>query len=654
MSSKSRSYVSIACDNCRKRRRKCNGELPCHYCSGKNKPCVYDKTKDKRRRRVDLVYVDYLEHKYNNLLNFVKRIRSTTKDERLRAQCNEMLANNDPKFIDNKDLGLSNDESTHNNQSDKQQKEIIQLDNPMDELVSMKWELKFDESGNTKFLGPPVRQVDRCLVKDSMVAMEDPERVSYFNETVLADTEFMKELINTFFQNLLPFNLVLEEINVDEITREITSMTGKRSCYEAVSCLHLLALAILAYGFSILPKDHPYFQNLNGWNPLLSIVERSLFKLLRKSSHTTTGNLTDHSHIVYTILIITILHLGNYDESQAWVYSSILCSQIQHVGWNVSTDYPSESNDLSKFRSKLFWNCLVVEKISASMFGRSSPINFRQLLTDFYTSETKDINELVFQFNSKLWFIYDKFMGQVYSFHFNTQNKMLYKKVLMTATQSFQDFQGFMNQYLPLNETNLDNQNIILLHLTFHVFLLLIIRPYMKMPEIAGSIFQKSISITEQCYILINQYNSKFGNGVTTGWYNCHYGFLLYQVSVFLLCAIPVHDSVGPPGQHNVLIQRLHLFLQCLKNGSKYLPVYNVYYQTLLNIFNNMTLDEEISILVRQAYENESIEVKTSSVEKEDLVLDFDQDWQSYVNSLNLELNQDVYSYLEEGILDML
>ena len=90
------------------------------------------------------------------------------------------------------------------------------------------------------------------------------------------------------------------------------------------------------------------------------------------------------------------------------------------------------------------------------------------------------------------------------------------------------------------------------------------------------------------------------------------------------------------------------------ENGSKYSPVYNVYYQTLLNIFNNMTLDEEISILVRQAYENESIEVKTSSVEKEDLVLDFDQDWQSYVNSLNLELNQDVYSYLEEGILDML
>ena len=50
----------------------------------------------------------------------------------------------------------------------------------MDELVSMKWELKFDESGNTKFLGPPVRQVDRCLVKDSMVAMEDPEKSILF------------------------------------------------------------------------------------------------------------------------------------------------------------------------------------------------------------------------------------------------------------------------------------------------------------------------------------------------------------------------------------------------------------------------------------------------------------------------------------------
>lgn len=657
MLSKSRSYVSIACDNCRKRRRKCNGEIPCHYCSGKNKPCVYDKTKDKRRRRVDLVYVDYLEHKYNNLLNFVKRIRSATKDERLRAQCNEMLANNDPKFIDNKDLGLSNDELTPASESDKQQKEIIQLTKPMDDLVSMKWELKFDESGNTKFLGPPVRQVDRCLIKDRTIIIDECKQMCYFNETVLTDTEFIKELTNTFFQNMLPFNFALEEINIDEIMLEITLINNKSNCQEVRSCLHLLVLAILAYGFNILPKEHPYVSKLNRWNPFLTMVERSLFKLLRQTSHTITGNLTDHSHIVYTILIITLLHLGNYDESQAWVYSSILCSQIQHVGWNVSTDYPLEletnSKNLGKFRSRLFWNCLVVEKMSASMFGRSSPINFRQLLTEFYTSETKDINELVFQFNSKLWFIYDKFMGQIYSFHFNTQNKMLYKKVLMTATQSFQDFQGFMNQYLPLNETNLDNQNIVLIHLTFHVFLLLIIRPYMKMPEISWSIFQKSISITEQCYVFINHYNSRFENGVA-GWYNCHYGFLLYQVSVFLLCTITVSDPVIPPQQYSILIQRLNLFLQCLKKGSQYLTVYNVYYQTLLNLFNNMNLNEEISILVRQAFEKESLGMATAIIEKEDLVVDFDQDWQSYVNSLNLELDQDVYGFLEEGILDML
>ena len=131
------------------------------------------------------------------------------------------------------------------------------------------------------------------------------------------------------------------------------------------------------------------------------------------------------------------------------------------IHWNRMTYLNSDQN--------YFGNCLVVEKISASMFGRSSPINFRQLLTDFYTSETKDINELVFQFNSKLGLymisLWDRFI------HFiSTPRIKCYIKVLMTATQSFQDFQGFMNQYLPLNETNLDNQNIILLHLTFHVF----------------------------------------------------------------------------------------------------------------------------------------------------------------------------------------
>ena len=57
---------------------------------------------------------------------------------------------------------------------------------------------------------------------------------------------------------------------------------------------------------------------------------------------------------------------------------------------------------------------------------------------------------------------------------------------------------------------------------------------------------------------------------------------------------------------------------------------------------------------MRQAFEKESLGMATAIIEKEDLVVDFDQDWQSYVNSLNLELDQDVYGFLEEGILDML
>ena len=40
-------------------------------------------------------------------------------------------------------------------------------------------------------------------------------------------------------------------------------------------------------------------------------------------------------------------------------------------------------------------------------------------------------------------------------------------------------------------------------------------------------------------------------------------GFIVSSFSVLVMC-YSVHDSVGPAGQHNV-IQRLHLFLQCLK-----------------------------------------------------------------------------------------
>ncbi|EUC62590.1 fungal Zn, 2-cys(6) binuclear cluster domain protein [Rhizoctonia solani AG-3 Rhs1AP] len=42
--------TTLACDSCRRRKRKCDGRMPvCSLCEKGNTECVYDATQDQRR-----------------------------------------------------------------------------------------------------------------------------------------------------------------------------------------------------------------------------------------------------------------------------------------------------------------------------------------------------------------------------------------------------------------------------------------------------------------------------------------------------------------------------------------------------------------------------------------------------------------------------
>ncbi|KAM6516795.1 hypothetical protein FSOLCH5_007737 [Fusarium solani] len=40
------SRIWRACENCRKKKRKCNGAAPCSYCNARGLPCIYPVAND--------------------------------------------------------------------------------------------------------------------------------------------------------------------------------------------------------------------------------------------------------------------------------------------------------------------------------------------------------------------------------------------------------------------------------------------------------------------------------------------------------------------------------------------------------------------------------------------------------------------------------
>ncbi|KAH0845353.1 hypothetical protein FOPE_11592 [Fonsecaea pedrosoi] len=87
-SNKARKNVSRACDQCRKRRRKCNALRPCASCIHTGRRCTYDmdsKYGDLRRNRNSVQHVEKLRQQQAVLDRLLHLIRNSDADEAIQA-----------------------------------------------------------------------------------------------------------------------------------------------------------------------------------------------------------------------------------------------------------------------------------------------------------------------------------------------------------------------------------------------------------------------------------------------------------------------------------------------------------------------------------------------------------------------------------------
>ncbi|GMF01499.1 unnamed protein product [[Candida] boidinii] len=80
------SYIRRTCIYCRQKRKKCDGKSPCSVCVSLSQNCIYQPEIDRRRRKYNTDYVEYLESKSQKLEKFILDFVKDDKDLEFNAK----------------------------------------------------------------------------------------------------------------------------------------------------------------------------------------------------------------------------------------------------------------------------------------------------------------------------------------------------------------------------------------------------------------------------------------------------------------------------------------------------------------------------------------------------------------------------------------
>ncbi|KAM3160984.1 Zn(2)-C6 fungal-type domain-containing protein [Lachancea thermotolerans] len=323
----------LACQSCRKRRRKCNLESPCSNCQKYGVECV-PINQDLRRRRHSAAYLKSLENKISQLEALVADLKSKKNQKKT---------------------------STPNAPAPGAQ--IGGSIYPTNSLtLSYHRSIKAPE-GSAETPRSRLKNLSRSL--------------------------HILEAFSLFFKWLYPGHYTF-------IHREtfLSAFFGEPST-KAYYCSEELVYAIAALGSTLSSKNQELFhQSSQYYNLAKRAVLQKIFQLDDSSLVGSTSS--SKLAIVQTLLCLAFYDIGHGENPLAW-YSSGLAFRIAHeIGLHLNPEswsnvYEDELSSLDiEVRSRIYWGCYIADHLICVLFGRSTSLR----LSNSTVPETDELPDI--------------------------------------------------------------------------------------------------------------------------------------------------------------------------------------------------------------------------------------------------------------------
>ncbi|CAG8298642.1 unnamed protein product [Penicillium nalgiovense] len=365
-----RRCVSTACVACRKRKSKCDGNLPsCAACSSVyHTPCVYDPNSDHRRKGVYKKDTDTLRTRNTTLQTLIQAILNYDEADafelvRQIRSCDDLEDVAASVIAQEKGL-MSTDQAAKESARNENMAEIDQFES---ELAGKMSELMLD--GSRKFIGgtsnliflPPGSELHESASIQSNLALNADNQshaVSRWTE-VTDDDSLISHLMTMYFTWHYPFFTTLSK---NMFYRDY--IHGVSSSY----CSSLLVNAILALGchFSSWQGAFDDPQDLaTAGNHFFKEAKRLV---LENDEHENAKLCT-----VQAFALMSVREAGCGREGKGWVYSGLSFRMAFDLGLNLDSANLGAHN-LSEeeidARRITFWGCYLIDKCWSNYLGR--------------------------------------------------------------------------------------------------------------------------------------------------------------------------------------------------------------------------------------------------------------------------------------------
>ncbi|KAJ6139626.1 hypothetical protein N7471_006112 [Penicillium samsonianum] len=365
-----RRCVSTACVACRKRKSKCDGNLPsCAACSSVyHTPCVYDPNSDHRRKGVYKKDTDTLRTRNTTLQTLIQAILNYEEADafdlvRQIRSCDDLEDVAASVIAQEKGL-MSTDQAARESASNEN---IAGIDQFESELAGKMSELMLD--GSRKFIGgtsnliflPPGSELHESASIQNNVALDADNQthaVSRWTE-VTDDDSLISHLMTMYFTWHYPFFTTLSK---NMFYRDY--IRGVSSSY----CSALLVNSILALGchFSSWQGAFEDPQNLaTAGNHFFKEAKRLV---LENDEHENAKLCT-----VQAFALMSVREAGCGREGKGWVYSGLSFRMAFDLGLNLDSanlGAHSLSDEEIDARRVTFWGCYLIDKCWSNYLGR--------------------------------------------------------------------------------------------------------------------------------------------------------------------------------------------------------------------------------------------------------------------------------------------
>ncbi|KAH8647075.1 hypothetical protein BGZ60DRAFT_424054 [Tricladium varicosporioides] len=481
--------TGVACETCRKRKRKCDGLRPvCTLCITIQKDCQYSGTTETRKRKQpDNEYVSMLENQVSNLKSYVQKLELSLQGQNIPSLQSTGRVSEDITDIEQFPLTKEHFEATDldptpiNTARDDSRIGSELCSEAVEEVSALIWRMNIGDVGEPAFTGP---SGNFCFPSSNTTASRpykigplpyampavNPKLAQYSH-----DSAVKQSLLNLFITQVNPFHKFVNGVESFQVELFPTNDQNQ----------NLLFSAIFAAGASY-SKD---------------ATEKQAGDTFAANADSIAVQSCRSSPSIVCVQALSILawrELSQEHNNIAWIYNSMagglaVALGLPAMGLRDLFDYTylPERRDA---RIKTFWSFFLVDRIATSILGRNCSVPWRRIEVpglDTILGSSPNIDDLAFSSQCKLWYLHDQYMDQIYAFEFRSLEPIQRNRLHILAHDAILNFRAALPQRLKVAASQKlsspPHPSVIFLQMSYEMSLLLIHRPFLREPPTSNS-----------------------------------------------------------------------------------------------------------------------------------------------------------------------